>query len=167
MATLSEKGWGIQWFNQLPNCIATITRRGMCRRWLHSPRLCRLSWWLKARIKLANGIGTLLALRPMIAHAAHCRNHMLIAHRALAVTWFRIALLIRLTKLRPNIVLSLPHEHRWTLKTRAPDYMNQTVCAIRGWGKNWTVCAIRGRICLLYNNYIVYSCFWWWYNTTV
>jgi hypothetical protein len=163
----------------------------MCRRWLHSPRLCQLSWWLKARIKLANGAGTFLALHPMIAHAACCRNHRLIAHRALAIARFCIALLVRLAKLRPNIVLSLPHEHRWTPKTRTPDCLNrtvytirgwgknQTVCAIRGWGKNQTVCAIRGWgknrtvyaicgcTCLFYNNYTMYSCFWWWYNITV
>jgi hypothetical protein len=151
----------------------------MCWRWLHSPRFCQLSWWLKACIKLTNGMGTLLALRPMIAHVACYRNHRLIACRALAVARFRIALLIKLAKLRPNIVLSLPHEHKWTPETRAPDCLNRTVCALRGWGKNrtvcaihgwgknWIVCAIRGRTCLLYNNYTMYSCLWWWYNTIV
>jgi hypothetical protein len=116
---------------------------------------------------LANGAGTLLALRPKIVHATHCRNHKLIAHRALAIARFRIALLVRLAKLRRDIILSLPHEHVWTPETRAPDCLNRTVCAIRGWGKNRTVCAIRGCTCLLYNNYTMYSCFWWWYNTIV
>ncbi len=144
LAIASEKGRGIQWFNQLPNLTTTIIRWGMRRRWLHNPRLCRILWWLKTRIKLANGAGTFLALHPMIAHAAQCRNHMLITRRALAIAWFRIALLIRLAKLKPYIVLSLPHEHRWTPETRAPKCLNQIVCAIRGWGKNWTICAIRG-----------------------
>ncbi len=159
LATASEKGQGIQWFNQLPNRTTTITHRGMRRRWLHSPRLCRLLWWLKAFIKLANGAGTFLALRPMIAHVACCHNHTFIARRALAVARFRIALLVRLAELKPNIVLSLPHEHKWTLETKAPDCLNRTVYAIRGWGKNQTVCAICGRTCLLYNNYRMYSCF--------
>jgi hypothetical protein len=144
----------------------------MRQRWLHGPRLCQFSWWLKAHIKLASGVGTFLALHPMITHAAHYRNHRLITLRALAVARFRIVLLIRLAKLRPYIVLSLPHEHRWTPETRALDCLNRTVCAIRGWGKNRTVCVIRGwgknrtvcamcgRTCLSYNNYIVYSFFY-------
>jgi hypothetical protein len=171
LATASEKGRGIQWFNQLPNYTATITCWGMCWRWLHSPRLCWLLWWLKTRIKLANGMGMLLALCPMIAHAARCRNHRLIARRTFVVAQFRITLLVRLAKLRPDIVFSLPHEHIWTLETKALDCLNRTVCAIRRWGKNWTICAIRGWgknrtvcaicgcTCLLYNIYTMYSCF--------
>jgi hypothetical protein len=77
----------------------------------------------------------------------------------------------KMAKLKPNIVFSLPHEPKWTLKTKAPDCLNQIVCIIHGWGKNWTVCVIRGwdknqtvcaicgRTCLLYNNYTMYNCF--------
>ncbi len=151
----------------------------MRQKWLHSPRLCRLSWWLKARIKLTNGAGMLLALHPMIAHVAHYYNHRLIAHWAPVIARFCITLFVRLTKLRPYIALNLPHEHIWTLETKALDFLNRTVfaihgwgknrtvCAIHGWGNNWTICAIRGRTCLLYNNYTTYSCFLWWYNTIV
>ncbi len=171
LATTNEKGRGIQWFNQLPNCTTTITRQGMLQRWLHNPRLYWLWWWLKARIKLANGAGTFFTFRPMITHATYCHNHRLIAHWALVVARFRIALLVRLAKLKPDIILSFPHEHIWTLETNALDCLNQTVYTIRGWGKNqtvyaicgWgknrTICTIRGRTCLLYNNYIVYNCF--------
>jgi hypothetical protein len=59
--------------------------------------------------QLGNGAGTLLARRPMIAHAARCRNHMLVARRALELVRFRIALLVGLAKLTPDIVLALPH----------------------------------------------------------
>ncbi len=151
----------------------------MHQKWFHNPGFCQLSWWLKARIKLANGTGTFLALCPMITHVAHCRTHKFIARRTFVIARFHIALLIRLAKLRLDIVLNLPHEHKWTPKTRAPNYLNwtvcgihgwgknRTVCVIRGWGKNRTICAIHGRTCLLYNNYTVYSYFWWWCNTTV
>jgi hypothetical protein len=107
LANGSEKGRGVQWFNQIPRRTATITRRRMRPRRIHSRRLCRLSRCLKARIKLANGAGTLLARRPMIALAAH-RNQRLFARRAFAVVRFRITLLVGLAKFTPDIVLTLP-----------------------------------------------------------